>query len=149
MTPTTKVSIHSKERNNFIQTKTKDKEKREQSTRKGIVKIVGSGYKGGTMWSPSTQSEKGKEVREQKITDVARNIRYIHMQISMPKMGNKTRVSKVKEALMIIFATSKHIKLHPKEEGVGEIITNIDDLVTTEEVTNQYFFDKKIGGKNV
>ena len=49
---------------------------------------------------------------------------------------------------MIIFATSKHIKLHPKEAGAGEIITNIDDLVTTEEVTNQYFFDKKIGGKS-
>ena len=78
---------------------------------------------------------------------MARNVRYIHMQISTPKTGNKTRASKVKEALMIIFATSKHIKLHPKEEGAGEIITNIDDLVTTEEFTNQYFFDKKIGGK--
>ena len=99
------------------------------------------------MWSPSTRNDAGKEASEQKITDVARNVRYIHMQISTPKTGNKTRASKVKEALMIIFATSKHIKLHPKEEGAGEIITNIDDLVTTEEVTNQYFFDKKIGGK--
>ena len=44
---------------------------------------------------------------------------------------------------MIVFGTSKHIKLHPKESGEGEIITNIDDLVTTEEFTNQYFFDKK------
>ena len=100
------------------------------------------------MWSPSTRREEGKEDRDNnKITDVARNVRYIHMQISTPKLGNKTRASKVKEALMIIFATSKHIKLHPKEEGTGEIITNIDDLVTTEEFTDQYFFDKKIGGK--
>ena len=98
------------------------------------------------MWSPSTRNDEGKEASEQKITDVARNVRYIHMQISTPKTGNKTGASKVKEALMIIFATSKHIKLHPKEEGAGEIITNIDDLVTTKEVTNQYFFDKKIGG---
>ena len=99
------------------------------------------------MWSTSTRKEEEKKDDINMITDVARNVRYIHMQISTPKTGNKTRASKVKEALMIIFATSKHIKLHPKEEGAGEIITNIDDLVTTEEFTNQYFFDKKIGGK--
>ena len=99
------------------------------------------------MWSTATRREEGKEERVNTITDVVRNVRYIHMQISTPKLGNKTRASKVKEALMIIFATSKHIKLHPKEPGSGEIITNIDDLVTTEEFTNQYFFDKKIGGK--
>jgi hypothetical protein len=50
---------------------------------------------------------------------------------------------------MIVFATSKHIKLHPKEVGSGKIITNIDDLVMTEEATNQYFFNKKIGGKEL
>ena len=100
------------------------------------------------MWSKPTQRrDASKEEKVSKITDVTRNVRYIHMQISTPKTGNKTRASKVKEALMIIFATSNHIKLHPKEAGSGEIITNIDDLVTTEEVTNQYFFDKKIGGK--
>ena len=99
------------------------------------------------MWSTSTRGEEEKKEDVNMITDVARNVRYIHIQISTPKTGNKTRASKVKEALMIIFATSKHIKLHPKEEGAGEIITNIDDLVTTEEFTNQYFFDKKIGGK--
>ena len=96
------------------------------------------------MWTAPTQRE---ERKENTMTDVARNVRYIHMQINTPKIGNKTRASKVKEALMIIFATSKHIKLHPKKAGEGEIITNIDDMVTTEEFTNQYFFDKKIGGK--
>ena len=99
------------------------------------------------MWSTSTRSEESKEERSNTMTDVVRNVRFIHMQISTPKTGNKTRASKVKEALMIVFGTSKHIKLHPKESGEGEIITNIDDLVTTEEFTNQYFFDKKIGGK--
>ena len=99
------------------------------------------------MWSTSSRAEEKKEESSSDINDVARNVRYIHMQISTPKNGNKTRANKVKEALMIIFATSKHIKLHPKEIGAGEIITNIDDLVTTEEATNQYFFDKKIGGK--
>ena len=100
------------------------------------------------MWSTSTRREERKEEEKvQETTGVARNVRYIHMQISTPMSGNKTRASKVKEALMIIFATSKYIKLHPKEAGEGEIITNIDDLTTTEEVTNQYFFDKKIGGK--
>ena len=99
------------------------------------------------MWSTSTRGEEEKKEEPNKITEVAQNVRFIHMQISTPKTGNKTRANKVKEALMIIFATSKHIKLHPKEEGKGEILTNIDDLVTTEEYTNQYFFDKKIGGK--
>ena len=84
------------------------------------------------MWSKSTQHEKRKDDRAHKITDTTRNVRYIHMQISTPKIGNKTRASKVKEALMIIFATSNYIKLHPKEAGSGEIITNIDDLTTTE-----------------
>lgn len=93
---------------------------------------------------------RGEEEKKEETTtlkDVARNVRFIHMQINTPKTGNKTRASKMKEALMIIFATSKYIKLHPKEEGMGEIINNIDDLVTTEEFTNQYFFDKKMGGK--
>ena len=99
------------------------------------------------MWSTSTRHEERKEEKVQEMTGVARNVRFIHMQISTPMSGNKTRASKVKEALMIIFATSKYIKLHPKEAGAGEIITNIDDLITTEEVTNQYFFDKKMGGK--
>ena len=100
------------------------------------------------MWSTATHhDEERKEERSNAIKEESRNVKYIHMQISTPKTGNKTRASKVKEALMIIFATSKHIKLHPKEVGEGEIITNIDDLVTTEEFTNQYFFDKKIGGK--
>lgn len=97
------------------------------------------------IWSKSARSEKNDETT--KITDAVRNVRFIHMQISTPKVGSKTRASKMKEALMIIFATSKYIKLHPKVEGEGEIITNIEDLVTTEEFTNQYFFDKKIGGK--
>ena len=99
------------------------------------------------MWSASTRQEEKKEERENETMDIERNIRFIHMQISTPKNGNKTRAQKVKEALMIIFATSKYIKLHPKEARTGEILTNIDDLVTTEEVTDQYFFDKKIGGK--
>jgi hypothetical protein len=100
-----------------------------------------------SMWSTATRNN-GKEIGEiNTMKDTARNVKYIHMQISTPKTGNKTRASKVKEALMIIFATSKYIKLHPKEAGGGEIITNIDDLVTTEEFTDQYFFDKKIGGK--
>ena len=99
------------------------------------------------MWSTSTRGEEEKKEEPSKITEVARNVRFIHMQISTPKAGNKTRANKVKEALMIIFATSKHIKLHPKEEGKGEILTYIDDLVTTEEYTHQYFLDKKIGGK--
>jgi hypothetical protein len=98
------------------------------------------------MWSKSTRSDEEKKEETSTITDVARNVRFIHMQIDSPKTG-KTRAQKVKEALMIIFATSKHIKLHPKEEGKGEIIDNIDDMVTTEEFTNQYFFDKKLGGK--
>ena len=99
------------------------------------------------MWSPATRHEEKKEECSTNAKEGGRSVRFIHMQISTPKNGNKTRACKVKEALMIIFATSKHIKLHPKEIGAGEIITNIDDLVTTEEVTNQYFFDKKIGGK--
>jgi hypothetical protein len=99
------------------------------------------------MWSTSTRGEEERKEELPKITDTVRNVRFIHMQINTPRTGNKTRASKVKEALMIIFATSKHIKLHPKEKGTGEIITNIDDLVTTEEVTNQYFFDKKLGGR--
>ena len=99
------------------------------------------------MWSTVSRQNDKKNERSNDMTDVARDVRYIHMQISTPKVGNKTRASKVKEALMIIFATSKHIKLHPKEKGKGEIITQIDDLVTTEEATNQYFFDKKTGGK--
>ena len=99
------------------------------------------------MWSTSNRNEESKEDTSNKMTDTVRNVRYIHMQISTPKIGNKTRASKVKEALMIVFGTSKHIKLHPKKSGEGEIITNIDDLVTTEEFTNQYFFDKKTGGK--
>ena len=99
------------------------------------------------MWSTATRRDERKEESQSTLKDVARNVKYIHMQISTPKLGNKTRASKVKEALMIIFATSKYIKLHPKQAGEGEIITNIDDLVTTEEYTNQYFFDKKIGGK--
>ena len=99
------------------------------------------------MWSKATQNDEPKDKRTNIMTDATRNVRFIHMQISTPKTGNKTRASKVKEALMIIFAASKHIKLHPKEAGAGEIINNIDDLVTTEEVTKQYFFDKKIGGK--
>ena len=99
------------------------------------------------MWSTPSRHEEEKKEETNTITDVARNVRYVHMQISTPKTGNKTRASKVKEALMIIFATSKHIKLHPKEAGAGEIITNIDDMVTTEEFTDQYFFDKKMGGK--
>ena len=99
------------------------------------------------MWSTAMRHDERKEESQSTLKDVARNVKYIHMQISTPKLGNKTRASKVKEALMIIFATSKYIKLHPKQAGEGEIITNIDDLVTTEEYTNQYFFDKKIGGK--
>ena len=99
------------------------------------------------MWSTATRREERKEDQRVETNGSTHNVRYIHMQISTPMNGNKTRAQKVKEALMIIFATSKHIKLHPKEEGAGEIITNIDDLITTEEVTNQYFFDKKIGGK--
>jgi hypothetical protein len=101
------------------------------------------------MFSTATRREerKGESTSKSTMKDTARNVKFIHMQISTPKLGNKTRACKVKEALMIIFATSKYIKLYPKKEGEGEIITNIDDLVTTEEVTNQYFFDKKIGGK--
>jgi hypothetical protein len=98
------------------------------------------------MWSLPHRREERKEER-QIPHGATRNVRFIHMQISTPMTGNKTRAQKVKEALMIIFATSKYIKLHPKETGAGEIITNIDDLVTTEEVTDQYFFDKKKGGK--
>ena len=100
------------------------------------------------MWSTSTQkNDKAVDCVGDDTDNNTRNVRFIHMQISTPKTGNKTRASKVKEALMIIFATSKYIKLHPKEKGEGEIITNIDDLVTTEEVTKQYFFDKKTGGR--
>jgi hypothetical protein len=99
------------------------------------------------MWSTSTRGAEEKKEESNVITDTARNVRYIHMQIDSPKIGNKTRAQKVKEALMIVFATSKHIKLHPKEKEKGEIISNIDDLVTTEEYTNQYFFDKKMGGR--
>ena len=80
------------------------------------------------MWSTPSRHEEEKKEETNTITDVARNVRYVHMQISTPKTGNKTRASKVKEALMIIFATSKHIKLHPKEAGAGEIITNIVDM---------------------
>jgi hypothetical protein len=111
------------------------------------VKERHEGHERKMMWTKSLQQQKKKEEKENKITDSTRNVKYVHMQISTPKIGNKTRACKVKEALMIIFATSKHIKLHPKEEGAGEIISNIDDLVTTEEATNQYFFDKKTGGK--
>jgi hypothetical protein len=98
------------------------------------------------MWSHPQRREEAKD-ESPRLPSTERNVRFIHMQISTPMTGNKTRAQKVKEALMIIFATSKFIKLHPKEAGVGEIITNIDDLVTTEEVTEQYFFDKKKGGK--
>jgi hypothetical protein len=101
------------------------------------------------MWSTPMRGEEEKKEEINTITDAVRNVRYLHLQISTPKVNNKTRASKVKEALMIIFATSKHIKLHPKEKGKGEIITNIGDMVTTEEFTNQYFFDKKMGKKYV
>ena len=52
------------------------------------------------MWSEPRQREKRKE--ENIITDVSRNVRFIHMQVNTPKIRNKTRASKVKEALMII-----------------------------------------------
>ena len=99
------------------------------------------------MWSTVSQKKGKQDQKGKDDKEALHNVRYIHMQISTPKSGNKTRASKVKEALMIIFATSKNIKLHPKKPGEGEILANIDDLVTMEEATNQYFFDKKIGGK--
>jgi hypothetical protein len=99
------------------------------------------------MWSIAKGRRDRKEETKQEPEQTTKNVRFIHMQISTPMTKNKTRAQKVKEALMIIFATSKHIKLHPKAEGTSEIISNIDDLITTEEVTSQYFFDKKKGGK--
>jgi hypothetical protein len=94
------------------------------------------------MWSHPQQREETKDESPSPPSS-ERNVRFIHMQISTPMTGNKTRAQKVKEALMIIFATSKYIKLHPKEAGVGEIITNIDDLVI-ERVIMIYFIDGEV-----
>ena len=48
---------------------------------------------------------------------------------------------------MIVAATSKHIKVLPKDEERGEILDNIDDFMTTNEFSNQYMFDTKMAGK--
>jgi hypothetical protein len=124
-------------------TQNKETISREQNNRRTTEPRIGG------MWSKATRNEEKKEAPMSVKDPPTRNVRFIHMQISTPKSGNKTRAQKVKEALMIIFATSKYIKLHPKESGAGEIITNIDDLITTEEVTKQYFFDKKSGKKYI
>lgn len=71
----------------------------------------------------------------------------MHLQIDMPKPGDKSRAACVKEALMIVAATSKHIKVLPKDEERGEILDNIDDFMTTNEFSNQYMFDTKMAGK--
>ena len=62
------------------------------------------------MWSASNRQEEKKEERSSSNMTDERQVKFIHMQISTPKIGNKTRANKVKEALMIIFATSKYIK---------------------------------------
>ena len=39
-----------------------------------------------------------------------------HLQIDVPNKEGKTRAHGIKEALMMMFATSKFIKLHPINE---------------------------------
>ena len=73
-------------------------------------------------------------------------LRMIHLQIDTPKLNGKTRAQRVKEALMLLFTTSKHLRLHPKIDGEGEIISNIDDFMTTEQFTKAYLFDARMAG---
>ena len=86
----------------------------------------------------------GKHVEEGKKD---KKLYKMHLQIDMPKPGDKSRAVCVKEALMIVAATSKHIKVLPKDEERGEILDNIDDFMTTNEFSNQYMFDTKMAGK--
>ena len=74
-------------------------------------------------------------------------VRSLHLKIDAPKIGGKTRAHSIKTALAIIMGASKHIKLLPKEDNKGEILTNIDEFVTTEEFSDKYMFDKKMAGK--
>ena len=71
----------------------------------------------------------------------------LHLKIDAPKIGGKTRAHGVKTALAIIMGASKHTQLLPKEDNQGEILTNIDEFMMTEEYSNKYMFDKKMAGK--
>ena len=51
------------------------------------------------MWSTVSQKKGKQDQKGKDDKEALRNVRYIHMQISTPKTGNKTRASKVKEAL--------------------------------------------------
>ena len=73
-------------------------------------------------------------------------LRKIHLQIDIPKHGNKTRAQCVKEALMLVFTTSRHISLVPIKDGEGEIIRNIDDFMTSEQFSSKYLFDARMAG---
>ena len=72
----------------------------------------------------------------------------IALEIDAPNIGGKTRAHGVKTALAIIIGVSKHTKLLPKDDNQeGEILTNIDEFMTTEEFSDKYMFDKKMAGK--
>ena len=88
-----------------------------------------------------------KSTEAQGLRKAGQKSRTLHLKIEAPKIGGKTRAHGVKTALAIIMGASRHIKLLPKEEDKGEIITNIDEFMTTEEFADKYMFDKKMAGK--
>ena len=90
------------------------------------------------------ESGSGKEAES---IETEKKLYKMHLQIDQPRPGNKSRAACVKEALMIVAATSKHIKVLPKDDDRGEILDNIDDFMTTNEFANQYLFDTKLAGK--
>ena len=70
-----------------------------------------------------------KSTEAQGLRKVGQKSRTLHLKIDAPKIGGKTRAHGVKTALAIIMGASRNIKLLPKEDDKGEIITNIDDFI--------------------
>ena len=97
----------------------------------------------------ATHYEKGgvKSTEAKGLRKAGQKSRTLHLKIDAPKIGGKTRAHGVKTALAIIMGASRYIKLLPKEDDKGEIITNIDEFMTTEEFADKYMFDKKMAGK--
>ena len=59
------------------------------------------------------ESGSGKEATSD---EIEKKLYKMHLQIDQPRPGNKSRAACVKEALMIVAATSKHIKVLPKDD---------------------------------
>ena len=96
--------------------------------------------------SKKTKGESGSG-KDAKGDEIEKKLYKMHLQIDQPRPGNKSRAACVKEALMIVAATSKHIKVLPKDDDRGEILDNVDDFMTTNEFASQYLFNTKMAGK--